>query len=260
MQVQAEAVTLAMKMGEKSVQAAEYVRDRIADHPTLSKNTELRQVVDKYVASVKFMHESIAPVWSGVSREIDPVKNMLANQGASFAQDLKGSLGQNIQMSIAISEKGGISRAFTQKLNESDVQKLNESDVQKLNEKDTAKMDGMMQAWFSKNNYGFHNGQIVDLKSLERNEIKPISESEIVKLRNDLLDESTGIKSFCTNSGVPVGFTLYEQRDGKLIEIEQQERRIKELLQQEKEAARVTEEAAPTQAAQDQTSQVSSRQ
>ncbi|KTD79401.1 hypothetical protein [Legionella waltersii] len=237
MRVKADQITNAMKMGETSVEAARYVRDQIVNHKDkeISGNASLIKVANEYLASVEFMHQVKDQKWAlGTPRETDPVKNMIANKGASFAQNLKESLGDNdVKMSIAINEEGKISRAFT-------------SNGKKMSDEDTASMDGMMQDWFAKNNYGFHNGQIVDLKSLQRNEIKPIDPDKLGELMAKINDEATGMKSFCQSSGVPVDFTLYEQRGEKLVAMETQERTIKSALKEQKSAAGPTE-AQPTQ-------------
>lgn len=200
-----QALLDAMRVGETSVEAAEYMATRFEEILTKAKLLpQCQDMLDKvkeYAQYVSFKLLSSAQVWSGQERPISDYQNTQENKAEFLAAHMKG-MTEGLKLEIEIGEGAKILRGF------SSNGKMVEGEQLKTS-------DGLLEGWLAKNNLAISGGAVVKIDNAgNRTNTNP------EEIRNLINDSEKGVAKYFAEKGVSIDVV---QREPTVLETKREE-------------------------------------
>lgn len=203
-----QALLDAMRVGETSVEAAEYMATRFEEILTKSKLLpQCQDMLDKvkeYAQYVSFKLLSSAQVWSGQERPTSDYQNTQENKAEFLAAHMKG-MTEGLKLEIEIGEGAKILRGF------SSNGKMVEGDQLKTS-------DGLLEGWLAKNNLAISGGAVVKIDNAGNQ-----TNTNPEEIRNLINDSEKGVARYFAEKGVSIDVVQRTYQEPKVLETKREE-------------------------------------
>lgn len=195
----------AMKVGETSIEAAEYLAVRVKQifsEANLPGHV-VKEIVDKvneYAQLVSFKLMNGSGIWSGQMNESTDFRNMQKNIAEEAARNISGLINGRLRLDIAINGVAQLLRGYSVDGKPIDAQTVDQ-------------LDKLFNAWLAENGW-ISKGSTIYESSLD-GEIKKDSQGKEVKadsekVKNLLNDKEEGFARFLEKKGVD-GLMIQQQ-------------------------------------------------
>ncbi len=189
-------ISSAMKVAETSVEAAQYVVERLTKILTetkmLDKSGDLLTKVRDFAKYVDFKLRANSQTWSGESSKTTDFKNIQDHMAADAVKTIKGQAQGNVKLDIAIDATGKILRAFST------------NGVQIKDAVVVESLDKLFNAWLADHNIVSKASTLYE--SNEKGEIKQDANGEVTanaeRIKKLMNDPANGITHYAKEKGL----------------------------------------------------------